>query len=117
MSPAEIASAVGFITCAQTSGVTIALAIANSIFLNGAEKNIEKVLPGVPVETIQAAIAGAGSEFVKSLSDTLRAQVLKAIVDAMSKTYILVIVAGALSLILSAFLKREKLFLAAGHAG
>jgi hypothetical protein len=117
VSPAEVASAVGFITCAQTSGVTIALAIANSIFLNGAQDNIEKVLPGVPVETIQAAIAGAGSDFVKSLSDTLRVEVLKAIVDAMSKTYILVITAGALVLVLSAGMKREKLFLAAGHAG
>jgi hypothetical protein len=32
--PQLIASAVGFITCAQVSGVTIALAIANSVFFN-----------------------------------------------------------------------------------
>jgi hypothetical protein len=115
--PSDVASAVGFITCAQTSGVTIALAIANSIFLNGAQENIEKILPDVPVATIQAAIAGAGSTFVKSLSETLRKEVLKAIVDAMSKTYILVITGGALALVLSFGMKREKLFLAAGHAG
>ncbi|EHK98769.1 putative HC-toxin efflux carrier TOXA [Glarea lozoyensis 74030] len=117
VSPADVASAVGFITCAQTSGVTIALAIANSIFLNGAQDNIAKVLPDVPTATIQAAIAGAGSEFVKGLSDKLKREVLVAIVDAMSKTYILVLTAGALVLVLSLGMKREKLFLAAGHAG
>jgi hypothetical protein len=117
VSPEDVASAVGFITCAQTSGVTIALAIANSIFLNGAQENIAKVLPDVPTATIQAAIAGAGSEFVKGLSDTLKRDVLIAIVDAMSKTYILVLTAGALVLVLSLGMKREKLFLAAGHAG
>jgi hypothetical protein len=34
VNPQLIALAVGFITCAQVSGVTIALAIANLVFLN-----------------------------------------------------------------------------------
>ncbi|KAH8674491.1 major facilitator superfamily domain-containing protein [Tricladium varicosporioides] len=112
-----VASAVGFITCAQVSGVTIALAIANSVFLNESQKEISKLLPDVPAEEISAAIAGAGSQFVASLSDTMKRSVLEAIVNAMSKTYILVIVSGAMALLLSFAMKRERLFIAAGHAG
>jgi hypothetical protein len=111
-----IPMAVGFITCAQVSGVTIALAIANSVFLNKSQTGIEKILPGVPVAEIQAAIAGAGSKFVDSLSDSVKLEVLKAIVSAMSKTYILVITAGSLVVVLSVFMKRERLFMAAGGA-
>jgi len=114
--PHLIPLAVGFITCAQVSGVTIALAIANSVFLNGAQTRLEVILPGTPSKEIQAAIAGAGSDFVKGLSDDVKAQVIAAIVAAMSKTYILVIVAGAVVVVLSAFQKRERLFIAAGGA-
>jgi MFS family permease len=116
VAPEFIPSAVGFITCAQVIGVTIALAIANSVFLNQSQTGIEKILPGVPVAEIQAAIAGAGSQFVASLSEGVRLEVLKAIVSAMSKTYILIITGGSLVVVLSAFMKREKLFIAAGGA-
>ena len=114
--PELIASAVGFITCAQVSGVTIALAIANSVFLNKSQTSISAILPDTPIAEIQAAIAGAGSDFVKSLSANVREQVLAAIVSAMSKTYILVITAGSLAAVLSFALKRERLFMAVGAA-
>jgi len=114
--PALIPSAVGFITCAQVSGVTIALAIANSVFLNGSQNRIATILPGTPIAEIQGAISGAGSTFVKSLSPAIQRKVLEAIVEAMSKTYILVITAGSLVIVLSTIMKREKLFMAAGGA-
>jgi len=114
--PEFISSAVGFITCAQVSGVTIALAIANSVFLNKSQTSISAILPGTPIAEIQQAISGAGSAFVKTLSDEKRAEVLTAIVSAMSKTYILVITAGALAAVLSLAMKRERLFIAAGGA-
>jgi MFS family permease len=114
--PELIASAVGFITCAQVSGVTIALAIANSVFLNKSQESIQKILPNVPLSDVQAAISGAGSDFVKSLSANVKKEVLEAIVTAMSKTYILVITAGALVVILSIGMKRERLFMAVGGA-
>ncbi|KAK0103229.1 hypothetical protein ONS95_005263 [Cadophora gregata] len=114
--PENIASAVGFITCAQVTGVTIALAIANSVFLNGSQDKIAALMPMVPRSDIQAAIAGAGSDFVAGLSPELQAGVLHAIVESMSKTYILVVTAGAVVLVLSAGMKREKLFMAVGGA-
>jgi MFS family permease len=114
--PEMVSSAVGFITCAQVSGVTIALAIANSVFLNKAQTSIEAILPSVPLADIQAAIGGAGSTFVKSLPETVQFEVLQAIVDAMSKTYVLIVTAGALVFVLSFAMKRERLFMAAGGA-
>ena len=114
--PEMVPSAVGFITCAQISGVTIALAIANSVFLNDSQKSIQAILPDVPRAQIQQAIAGAGSAFFHNLSGTVREEVLSAIVTAMSKTYILVVTAGALVTVLSLLMKREKLFIAAGGA-
>jgi hypothetical protein len=115
--PRLVASAVGFITCAQVSGITIALAIANSVFLNKSQTSIAELLPGTPLAEVQQAISGAGSAFVASLSDVVKMEVLKAIVTAMSKTYILVVTAGALATVLSLGMKRERLFIAAGHAG
>ena len=114
--PELISSAVGFITCAQVSGVTIALAIANSVFLNKSQTSIQAILPDTPLSEIQAAIAGAGITFVKSLNAGVREEVLTAIVNAMSKTYILVITADSLATVLSLAMKRERLFMAAGGA-
>jgi hypothetical protein len=114
--PSMVASAVGFITCAQVSGVTIALAIANSVFLNQSQEGIQAILPDVSTEVIQQTIAGAGSQFFESLSGEVRAEVLTAIVTAMSKSYILVITAGSLAAVLSLAMKRERLFIAAGGA-
>jgi Major Facilitator Superfamily len=107
----EIPSAVGFITCGQITGITISVAVANSVFLNKAENSIAAILPNEPLDQIQAAIAGVGSQFVASLSDDVRTSVLTAIVAAMSKAYIGVIAAGVLATILSLLMKRERLFI------
>jgi hypothetical protein len=65
---------------------------------------------------VQQAIAGARSAFIATLSDVVKMEVLKAIITAMSKTYILVITAGALATVLSLGIKWERLFIAASHA-
>ncbi|TGO39153.1 hypothetical protein BHYA_0059g00170 [Botrytis hyacinthi] len=112
-----VSSAVGFITCAQVGGVTIALAIANSVFLNGSQEKIQAILPDLPAAEIQQAIAGAGSEFVKNLTEIQQKEVIQAIVESMSKTYAMVITAGALTVVLSLLMKREKLFMSAAMGG
>ncbi|KAK4691486.1 MFS transporter, DHA2 family, glioxin efflux transporter, partial [Lecanoromycetidae sp. Uapishka_2] len=108
--------AIGFITCAQVAGGTIALAIANAVFLNGATNRIAAVLPTAPRADIRAAVAGAGSAFIKNLDEKTRADVLNAIVQAMSRVWILGITAGALVTILSLLMRREKLFMKPGAA-
>jgi hypothetical protein len=115
--PAMAPLAIGFITCAQVSGVTIALAIANSIFLNGSQDKLAELLPGASREEIQNAISGSGSHLFETLPRDLQARVLSAIVDSQSETYYLVVAAGALVLILSLLMKREKLFMAPAAGG
>ena len=112
----HIPVAIGYITCAQVGGGTISLAIANTVFLNRASSSIASILPTVPVADIQAAIAGAGSKFIKSLSADQQAKVLDAIVHAMSRVWILAITAGALVVVLSLLMKRDKLFMKPGAA-
>ncbi|KAG0633768.1 major facilitator superfamily domain-containing protein [Tuber brumale] len=115
--PAQLASAVGYISLAQTGGIVIALAICGSVFLNESVKGITPFLEGVPAAAIKSAVAGSGSELFRSLEGETRQNVLHAIIKAMDKNYILLIVAGAMTVIGSLFMKWEKLFLEVGHAG
>jgi hypothetical protein len=110
-----IASAVSFITCAQVFSVTITLAITNSVFLNKSQTLIAELLPGTPLVKVQQAIASVNSAFVASLSDVVKTEVLKAIITAISKTYILVITASVLVTVLSLRIKRERLFIAVSY--
>ncbi|KAK6071131.1 MFS drug efflux [Seiridium cupressi] len=116
VAPADIPAAVGLVMLGQFVGITISLAIANTVFLNDSERAIAAILPGVSPESIKEAMEGATSGFLATLDDSLRAQVLDAIVAAMSKAYILVITAGSLTAVLSLFLPRKKLFGAAATA-
>ena len=116
--PQLIPLAIGFITAGQICGVTISLAIANSVFLNHSESAIRQILPNVPSSDIQAAISGAGSAFLKSLDAATKQKVLAALVDSMSRVYILDITAGALTLVLALLMKPgEKLFMKPGAGG
>ncbi|KAI7974090.1 hypothetical protein EIK77_002955 [Talaromyces pinophilus] len=106
----NVAPAIGFVTLAQFLGITMALAIANSILLNSSQDQIQQILPNVPASEIQGAILGSDSTLVQSLPSDLRAQVLAAIVRAIGKAYILVIAGGALVVVSSLFMRRQKLF-------
>lgn len=107
---ADISSAVGFITLAQFMGITIALSIANTIFMNNSQTKISEILPNFPISEIQAAMQGAQNGFVQSLSPELKAQVVNVIVESISKTYVLVIAAGSTVAVLSLLMMRERLF-------
>lgn len=108
--PEMVPASVGFISTGQIFGITLALAIANALFLNRSEEGIQALLPNTPSSEIQQTIAGARSELFQSLGPGVREQVLGVIVSSSSMTYALVIAAGALVTVLSLLLKREKLF-------
>ena len=57
---------------------------------------------------VQAAISGVGSKLFGDLSGDLKNAVLQAVVDSMDNVYVLVIVAGALTVVLCPFLKRPR---------
>ncbi|OKL56408.1 hypothetical protein UA08_08056 [Talaromyces atroroseus] len=110
VTPSRVPAAVGFITLAQFAGITIAMTIANSLYLNGSETRIAEILPNVSKEEIQLAMTGVKGTFLDSLGPGVSQEVLTAIVDAISKTYALEITAGALVFVLSFLMKRERLF-------
>lgn len=108
--PELIASSIGFISTGQITGITLALAIANAVFLNESENGIKAMFPNTPTEEIQQTITGSGSALFQGLSANDRHRVLVVIIDSLSITYSLVIAAGALVTLLSLLMKRERLF-------
>ena len=107
--PADrVADATAFVGFGQVVGIAIMLAVANAIFLNKATDAIEQLIPDTPLTEVQNAISGVGSELFRNLSGNLRTAVLQAIVESMNNVYILVIVAGALTVVSCPFLKRQK---------
>ena len=87
------------------------LTLANTIFLNLAQKYVRNVLPDADPNTIKAAISGTVSNFLQTLSPELQNQVVHAVISAISKTYIVVIAFGSAELLLSFGLKWERVFL------
>ncbi|KAL9619346.1 MAG: hypothetical protein Q9160_006026 [Pyrenula sp. 1 TL-2023] len=107
--PAEIPQVVAFIGYGQITGITLALTISNSIYLNEATNKIADILPAVPRDVVQQAISGTGGPFFATLKASDRDPVLRAIVRSIGNVYGMVIAAGALSIVLALFMKRERL--------
>ncbi|CAD6441947.1 2f7a18d7-e586-4b93-8b0c-640762a50d6d [Sclerotinia trifoliorum] len=110
VSAEEIPDVVGFQSFGQSTAIVFALAIDGTIFQNEAIKKLSKLLPNLNRATIQGMVAGTDSAYYDSLDAVNREKVAAVIVDAISQAYIIVIAAGALTLILSVFLPRTKLF-------
>ncbi|KAI9676065.1 MAG: hypothetical protein M1817_000808 [Caeruleum heppii] len=110
VSPEELPLAVAYTNIAQIGGITVSLTVANSIFLNLATSKIGGILVGVDRATVQSTITGRGSEYLRSLSEEVQAQVLHSVVDSIGKTYAVAVAAGAVGLILSFGMKWERLF-------
>ena len=108
--PHLIPIAVSFCTFSQLAGPAVALCIADSVFLNEATNGVVRFLPALSRGTIQAAISGVESPEIQSLSAEMRDTVIQIVVKAMSKTYIVPLTAGALTLVLSLFMKRENIY-------
>ena len=102
-----------FINCGQISGIVLSLAISSSIYINQATQKITAILPDIPYDVVQEAVTGGKASFFQNLSPTDRLKVLVAIVSTIGNIYILVIAGGALTVILSLFMRWEKLFLVA----
>ena len=85
-------------------GIGIALSIAGAVFQNQAVHDVVRVLPSVDRSSLRAAITGVDSTYFASLPTSDQANVLGAIAEALSSVYLIVIVAGAVTIIVSCFL-------------
>lgn len=97
--------AASFIALAQNLGIVLSLAIAGAVFQNKALDDLQKIIPGVPRELLRGAITGSGSALLAEAPKHVRDMALAAIVDAMSRVYYLVVVAGTLTVLGSLFMK------------
>ena len=113
VAPHEIPAAIGFVNIAQIGSIVIALTISGAVFQNIAFRNLEEALAGkgFSIQEIHGAIAGTQSAIFRSGTPEVRAAAVEAIIQATDKVYALVIAAGALVLVSSLFMKREKLFM------
>jgi len=111
--------AAAFVALGQTGGITISLAIGNSVFINRAGDGLAALLPAVPRGQIQMLIAGVSDRegLVSRLSPELQRRILEVVVEAISRTYILVIVAGAVAAVTGLLMKKERLFLKPAAVG
>lgn len=117
--PAMIPDAIGFINMAQIGSIVHALAISGTVFQNLAFRNLSHALAGMGFTDAQlhSAISGTQSEILANASAEVKALAVDAIIKAMDRVYILVIVAGAVCLIASLPMKWEKLFLKGAAPG
>ncbi|PWY66752.1 hypothetical protein BO70DRAFT_419069 [Aspergillus heteromorphus CBS 117.55] len=113
----EIPWALGFMMVSQLGGIVIGLGTAGAIFVNEATEGLLKLLPEVDPEVVKNAIAGTSSSLFDTLTIDERAKALDVIVHAINQVYILLITAGAMGVVLSVFLKSEKLFLEVAAGG
>jgi hypothetical protein len=93
--------------------LVIALAVSGTVFQNIAFRALSKVLYplGYTTADVHGAIAGSQSTLFGHLPSNIKANAIEVIVQAIGKTYALEIAAGALCLVASMFLRREKLFM------
>lgn len=105
VSASRVSDAASFIALAQNLGIVLALAISGAVFQNKALDELQRLLPHMPRNELRGAISGTHSDAFKHISIDAREEALHAVVDAMSRTYYLVVAAGALTMAGSLFMK------------
>lgn len=108
VAPHDIPMAIGWVSLAQIGGATIALAIANSVFLNRATEAIAAIVPSASRATILGALSGGGNSFFQTLTGSVRVAVFEALTTAIGRIYILSMTGAALSIVLACFMPFEK---------
>jgi hypothetical protein len=117
--PSKISDSIGFINVAQIGGIVLALSISGAVFQNTAFGSLTKILAGLGFneQDVRSAIAGSKSAVFEGVSEEVRGRVIEAIVQAIGKTYMLVVVAGAVALLSALLMRRERLFMEMSTGG
>jgi len=108
--PESIPAAVAFVTFAQLGAPAVMLSVVNAIYLNEAKNNIARVVTSISGNAVTEILSGVGSAVFAKLSESEQRVILGFIVDGLNKGYIVTMTSGALTIILSLFLSRGKMF-------
>ena len=110
--PENIGHVINFQNVSQIGANVMCLVIAGQIFQSEALARLGAVLAGhgFTDTEITGAVAGAQSALFAQLEGELRRQAIGAIVGAMQKSFVLVVVAGGLMILAALGMKRERLF-------
>lgn len=95
--------------CVDALCGAFSVGVANSIFVNRATDNIQKILPDTPRAAVQEAIAGIGASLTQQLPPSLREAVLQAALDAIKDAWVQMIATAAISFVLAFLLRNKKL--------
>lgn len=103
---------ISFMNVSQIGGTVISLVLAGQIFQSLAAQKLKRVLTGEGFSDaqIRSGVAGVRSELFMLLSGEQRETAIEAITRAMQKAFVLPVVAGAVMIVASLLMKREKLF-------
>ena len=110
---------IGFINVAPIGSIVISLTIAGTVSQDLTVSNLQSALTeyGFTESELRSAVAGTQSEVFRQGSEEVRDLAVKAIIRAMASVFVLTIAAGAVTLVSSIFMKREKLFMQAVAGG
>jgi hypothetical protein len=110
--PKDVQSAISLQNLSQVGGVMVALIISGQIFQSYGFRNLKAVLDGLGFTDAEnhSAVSGTHSKIFQDLSPEIAAKSVEALTKAISKVYILPIVAGVLALLGSLLMKQENLF-------
>lgn len=110
--PKDAAHALTLQNLGQLGAGVIALVVAGQVYQTTAIKGLTEALApaGYTAAQIEDAAAGAQSVVFQDLTGDLRDKAIVAVTNAIQRVFILLIVAGAVSLIAALGMKRHKLF-------
>ncbi|KAI9705762.1 MAG: hypothetical protein M1820_005010 [Bogoriella megaspora] len=99
VSQTDIQRSLGWEAFAQLGGPTIALGIANSVFVNKAQEGIAALLPTYSRLDISTIISDPNNPLLRNLTRETQDQAVDVVVRSISKAYILCIISGSLILV------------------
>ena len=73
------------ISIGQLSGIALGLSITGSVFVNTALSGLQKLLPYVPRQQLQAAISGTSGDYFTTLDPAIQAKALDIIMSSLQK--------------------------------
>lgn len=108
--PDRVAELIQFLNISQGSSQLIGLTLASAIFQSLTFPRLKTVLAGTGYHDseIQAALAGARSTILESVTPELRARCIDVIVQSIQNDWVLCVAAGALYTLCSCFLTRKR---------